>query len=365
MNWRALNALGSLGDVFVMPAKAGIQSTSELDPGFRRGDVFVSLAVGLALLIWSAMPAQAQQKWRHGILQSKADAGFIYMAKEKGFFAKRGLDVEYVNLRGDRDVTRALLAGELQSGEPSPGGPLQAIAGGADIRFVGSSIPGLPYALYVRKDIADWADLKGKTFGVSAPGSTPDLVARTMLARKGVDPETIRIANAGGSAGRVQAVAGGKVDATASSSEFVPIVGKLGIKVMGLAADIVPEYPRFTIVVRAETIKQNREALINFLAAYMEGLDYAVHHRDETIALAARIDDDKDVSDPTFSHMFDEATEKHYVSTTSEIPRKGIEWLQDELVKTGELKERIELDRYIDGSLREEALTRVKLSSDR
>ncbi len=321
--------------------------------------VYALVLIGLLVF---ATPAQAQQKWRHGILQSKADAGFIYMAKEKGFFAKRGLDVEFVNLRGDRDVTRALLAGELQTGEPSPGGPFQAIAGGADIRFVGSSIPGLPYALYVRKDINDWADLKGKTFGVSSPGSTPDLVARTMLVRKGVDPNSITIANAGGSAGRVQAVAGGKVDATASSSEFVPIIGRLGIRVMGLAADIVPEYPRFTIITREQTIKQDREGLINFLAAYMEGLDYAIHHRDETIKLAARMDDDKDPSDPVFSHMFDEATEKHYVSTTSEIPRKGMDWLQDEMLKIGELKQRLDLDKYIDGSLREEALRRVKLA---
>jgi NitT/TauT family transport system substrate-binding protein len=324
---------------------------------------FYSLAaISLAAIVWCTAPAHALQKWRHGILQSKADAGFIYMAKEKGFFAKRGLDVEFVNLRGDRDVTRALLAGELQTGEPSPGGPFQAIEGGADIRFVGSSIPGLPYALYVRKDIADWADLKGKTFGVSSPGSTPDLVARTMLVRKGVDPNSIKIANAGGSAGRVQAVAGGKVDATASSSEFVPIIGRLGIKVMGLAADIVPEYPRFIIITREQTIKQNREALVNFLAAYIEGLDYAIHHRDETIKLAAKMDDDKDPNDPVFSHMFDEATDKHYVSTTSEIPRKGMDWLQDEMLKIGELKQRLDLDKYIDGSLRQEALTRVKLS---
>lgn len=321
-----------------------------------------ALSLGLAVLVFAAAPLHAQTKWRHGIVQSKADAGFIYMAKEKGFFAQRGLDVEYVNLRGDKDVTRGLLAGELDSGEPSPGGPLQAIQGGADIRFIGSSIPGLPYALYVRKDIADWADLKGKMFGVSSPGSTPDLVARTMLVRRGVDPDSIRIANAGGSAGRVQAVAGGKVDAAASSSEFIPMVGKLGIKVLGLSADIVPEYPRFTIVTRSETIKQKRDLLVNFLAAYMQGLDYALQHRQETLALAAKLDD-KDPDDPILAHMYDEAKEKGYVSPRSEIPRRGIEWLEAEMMKIGELKQTVDLDKYIDGSLREEALQRVNTSS--
>jgi len=267
-------------------------------------------------------------------------------------------------LRGDHDVLRALLAGEADTAEPSPGGPLTAIGGGADLRFIGSSMPGMPFALYVRKDIKDWQDLKGKTFAVSSPGSTPDIIARAMLQRKGVDPNSIKIVNAGGSAPRIQALAGGKVDATASSSEFVPRAAKLGIKVMALSADIVPEYPRFTIVAKSETLKQKREQVINFLAAYMEGLDYALKHRAETLKLAGKINE-KPADDPELAYMFDEAQSKGYVSVTSEVPRKGIEWLQGEMLRLGELKKRIDLDKYIDESYRKEALKRARIAAGR
>ncbi len=324
----------------------------------------LSILAGLALAMVLAAPWSVRAdmiKWRHGIVQSKADAGFIYMAKEKGFFARRGLDVEYINLRGDKDVTRALLAGELDSGEPSPGGPLQAMQGGADIRFIGSSMPGLPFALYVRKDINTWQDLKGKTFAVSSPGSTPDLIARAMLQRNGVDPDSIKIANAGGSVGRVQALAGGKVDATASSTQFIPMIDKLGIKVLGYTADILPEYPRFVIIARTGTLQQKHDAVVNFLAAYMEGLDYSLKHRDETLALAAKIND-KTPDDPVLTHMYDEVKAKGYVSVTSEIPRKGISWLQDEMVRIGQLRQPLDLDKYIDESFRTEALKVAKIS---
>ncbi len=324
----------------------------------------LSILAGLALAMVLAAPWSVRAdmiKWRHGIVQSKADAGFIYMAKEKGFFARRGLDVEYINLRGDKDVTRALLAGELDSGEPSPGGPLQAMQGGADIRFIGSSMPGLPFALYVRKDINAWQDLKGKTFAVSSPGSTPDLIARAMLQRNGVDPDSIKIANAGGSVGRVQALAGGKVDATASSTQFIPMIDKLGIKVLGYTADILPEYPRFVIIARTGTLQQKHDAVVNFLAAYMEGLDYSLKHRDETLALAAKIND-KTPDDPVLTHMYDEVKAKGYVSVTSEIPRKGISWLQDEMVRIGQLRQPLDLDKYIDESFRTEALKVAKIS---
>ncbi len=321
---------------------------------------FKRLTGVLVLTMLLAAPAQAQVKWKYGLVQSKADAGFFWMAKEKGFFKKRGLDVEFMEFRGDKDVARALLAGEVDAAEISPAAELNAIDRGADLRFIGSSMPGFPYALYVRKDITSWEQLKGKTFGVSSPGSVPEIMAREMMKKKGVDADSIQIVNAGGSGLRIKALVGGKIDATASSSEYIPDVDKLGLKVMALAADLVPEYPRFVIVAQQETLKAKREATISFLAAYMEGMDYAVKHRDETLKLAGKIND-KPANDPTLSHMFDEVIAKGYLSVKAEVPRGQIEWLQNVLLKDGTLRKKIDLDKYIDESYRKEALKRTNL----
>lgn len=321
---------------------------------------FKRLAGALVMALLLAAPVHAQVKWKYGLVQSKADAGFFWMAQEKGFFKKHGLDVEYLEFRGDKDVARALLAGEVDAAEISPAAELNAIDRGADLRFIGSSMPGFPYALYVKKDITSWAQLKGKTFGVSSPGSVPEIMAREMLIKKGVDPDSIQIVNAGGSGLRVKALVGGKIDATASSSEYIPDADKLGIKVMALAADLLPEYPRFVIVADEKTLKAKREATINFLAAYMEGLDYAVKHRDETLKLAAKINN-KPANDPTLAYMFDEVIAKGYVSVKSEIPRAKIDWLQNLLVKQGTMRKKIDLDKYIDESYRKEALKRTNL----
>ncbi len=316
-------------------------------------------AMMLAAMLLAA-PVHAQTKWRHGLVQSKADAGFFWMALEKGFFKKRGLDVAFLEFRGDKDVARALLAGEVDSIELSPAAELNAIDRGADLRLIGSTMPGFPYALYVNKEITRWDQLKGKTFGVAAPGSLSELMAREMLLRKGVDADSIQIVNAGGSGLRIKALVGGKIDATASSSEYIPDAEKLGIRVMGLAADLVPEYPRYVIAARQETLKAQREAVINFLAGYMEGLDYAIKHRDETLKLAGRIND-KPPSDAQLVYMYDEVIAKGYLSVRSEIPRARIEWLQNALLKQGTIRKRINLDKFIDESYREEALKRANL----
>ena len=282
------------------------------------------------------------------------------MAKEKGFFQKRGLDVDFMEFRGDKDVARALLAGEVDAAEISPAAELNAIDRGADLRFIGSSMPGFPYALYVKKDITSWDQLKGKTFGVSAPGSVPEVISREMLRRKGIDDTTIQIVNAGGSGLRIKALVGGKIDAAASSSEYIPEADKLGIRVMAMAVDLVPEYPRFVIVAQQETLKAKREAIINFLAAYMEGMDYAVKHRDETLKLSAKIND-KPANDPTLAYMFDEVIAKGYMSVKAEIPRAKIDWLQNELLKSKTIRKKVDLDKYIDESYRKEALKRANL----
>lgn len=348
-----------------------------IDIALRR----ITLVAGLAAAcVAVASNADAQVKWRHGLVKSKADAGFFYMPLERGLFKKHGVDVEYIDLRGDQHLMRALLAGELDSIEASPAVSLNAIDKGAhDVRYIGATMPGFPYALYARKDITNWADLKGKTFGVSAPGSTPHIFAMVMLERNGVDPASIKIVAAGGSAGRVQALAGGKIEAAAASTEFIPNLDKFGIRVMGLAADMAPEYPRFVINMRAGTIQQKGEAVANFLAAYMEGMHFAINNRDETIKLAAKITK-SELNDPQISYMFDEVKAKGYLSIKAEIPKAKINWLQDQMIRVGRItgsapsqgvkkddeeervERRIDLDKYIDDTHRLQALTKANLS---
>ena len=320
------------------------------------------LSMLLVLAVLFAAPVHAQVKWKHALLVAKGNAGFFWMALEKGFFKKRGLDVEFLELKGDKDVMRALLAGEADSAELSPGASLNAIDRGADLRFFGSGQPGFPYALYVRKDITSWDQLKDKTFGVSAPGGVPDIIARAMLARKGVDDSALKIVNAGGSGARIQALVAGKVDAVASSSQYAADADKLGIKVMAFAADIVPEYPSTIFVTQASTLKAKPEAAISFLAGYMEGLDYAVTHRDETLKLAGKLNH-KPADHPELVYTFDDTIKHGYLSIKSEIPRDKMDWLQNEELRQGVIKKKINLDKYIDETYRKEALKRVNLVS--
>ena len=56
------------------------------------------------------------------------------MASKGGFAEKQGLKIEMVQFKGDAIALRALLAGELDSYEGSPGAPILAGSRGADVR---------------------------------------------------------------------------------------------------------------------------------------------------------------------------------------------------------------------------------------
>ncbi len=323
-----------------------------------RRSLMLTSAAALAAPALLLRPARALEKWRHAMVVSKGDAAFFFMAKKKGFWEKRGLDVDLVELKGSKDVIRALLAGEVESSDSVPSDVLPAIEKGADVRFVGSQIVGYPYAMYVRPEIKSCAELKDKTFGVSGPGSAPHIFALAFLETAGVPTDDIKIANTGGTTGRVKALAAGKIDATAASTEFVPLAGELKIKVLGFAKDLAPQFPRMYEVMSAKTVATRREAAINFLAGYMEGLRYCADHREEAINLSAEVNQEKP-DDPRYAYAYDEIVKGKLLSLNMEIPRDKIVWMQDMMIKVKELARPVNVDAYIDTSLRDKALALV------
>src|SRR5258705_7948992 len=113
-----------------------------------------SFAAGSASLLAAPMisprAARAAAKWRHAILASKGDAGFFFMAKHKGFWAKRGLDVDIIELKGSKDGMRAVLAGGWEPAPPTPGGGRPGPVKGPALQLCWPHIDGHPYAVDMR-----------------------------------------------------------------------------------------------------------------------------------------------------------------------------------------------------------------------
>jgi NitT/TauT family transport system substrate-binding protein len=301
-------------------------------------------------------PAHAQLKtWRHGIVEAKSDAGFVMMASRRGFAEKQGLAVEMVQFKGDALALKALIAGELDSYEGSPGGPMIAASRGADVRIIGCYWPGLTYGIFAKPAIASPQDLKGKSFAISAPGALPDLLARVVLETNDIPASTVRFAMLGSDADRYRALAAGTVDVASASTEFVPMAGKSGLKLLVHGHDAAPNYLRFCTYVSGKTLADRRDDAVRFLAAQMAGLRHALANRDEEIKLTKEITNEKP-DDERAAYIFDEVARLSAIDPLMPIPLDKLAWMQELLVRTGNLARPIDLARIVDDSVRRKAL---------
>ena len=319
----------------------------------------LAYAVGLisAFAAVVAGPASAQElkTWRHGIVEAKSDAGFVFMASHNGFAQKQGLKVDMAQFKGDALALKALLAGELDSYEGSPGGPMLAASHGADIKIVGCFWPVLNYGIFAKAGATSAKDSKGKTFAISAPGALPDLLARAVLEQNNMTGADVKFAIMGSDADRYRALATGVADAAAASTEFVPLAAAAGLKLLVHAHDAVPDYLRFCTYVSGRTLAARRDEVVHFLAAEIVGLRYAMANRDATIALAREITEAK-ADDPRAPYVYDEVKRFGSIVPDMPIPRDKLDWMQALLVKTGNLDRTIDLGPMIDDSARQQAL---------
>jgi NitT/TauT family transport system substrate-binding protein len=312
-----------------------------------------------ALAVWTtAAGAQQLKTWRHGIVQAKSDAGFVFMSANGGFAEKQGLKIDMVQFSGDALALKALLAGELDSYEGSPGGPMLASSQGADIRLIGCYWPGLTYGIYSRQGITSPKELRGKSMAISAPGSLPDLLARAVLEQNSVPSNEVRFAVMGSDTDRYRAVTVGTVDAAAASSEFVPLANAAGVRFLVHAHDVVPNYLRFCSYVGTRTLTQRNADVVAFLAAQMAGLRYALANRDKTIELALKITNAK-ADDPRAAYIYDEVKKYAAIDPDMPIPTNKLTWMRDLLTKTGNLTKQVDFAKLVDGSAREKALAIV------
>ena len=318
--------------------------------------------LGLAALTTLAVAsasADEMKVWRHGIVEAKSDAGIVFMPSKGGFAEKQGLKIEIKQFKGDTLALKALLAGELDSYEGNPGSPIVAASRGADIKLIGCYWPGLTYAIYSKAGINSPAELKGKTFAISAPGALPDLVARAVLAQNNVPASEVKFTVMGSDADRFKAVTAGIVDAAAASSGFAPAAEKAGVKMLVHAIKAVPNYVRFCIYSSGKTLAARKDDAAHFLAAEMAGFRHALANRDQTIELTREITLAKpDNPLPVFT--YDEVKRYSAVDPDMPIPMKKLAWLRDLLVTTGNLTKPIDLDAFVDADVRTKALQIAK-----
>ncbi|MFC6937164.1 ABC transporter substrate-binding protein [Actinomadura yumaensis] len=166
----------------------------------------------------------------------------IYIAKQKGIFAKHGLDVTIMAGQSGSSIVAALQSGGANIGMVNYVTVFSGASHGLKLKFVAQSRVGQPGAdgLFTKKGsaIRSMADLKGKKIGVPGMGSVADLVTGLRLAEAGIGPKDVKfvqvpVPNA------LSALNNGQVDAswlTGTQESQAKTAGNPGSSTSGRAA---------------------------------------------------------------------------------------------------------------------------------
>jgi NitT/TauT family transport system substrate-binding protein len=308
----------------------------------------------------SATVAAQEKVWKHGLINAKADAGIFLMVSKRDFAAKQGLKLEISQFKDDQIALKSLIAGEVDSFEGGPQGVFAADSKGADVKILGCHWVVVPHGIYAKENIAKVADLKGKSIAVSAPNSMPDMLARSALEKYRLSDKDVKLAAIGSDHDRYQALIGGVVDAAVISNEYQPIAPK-NVHLLVAGRDAVPNFLRVCIISTAKKLAERGDDAVKFLAAEMNALRFALTNRDATVALTREIINAKP-DDPRPAFVYDDAVEHKAVDPTLPLPVEKIQWIQEQMVKSGKLAKPLDMKDVTAPEYREKALKLVGAS---
>jgi ABC-type nitrate/sulfonate/bicarbonate transport system substrate-binding protein len=116
----------------------------------------------------------------------------IWVAQDKGFFAKQGLDIKQDITRGSVEEIQNIMAGKYQIGTTSFDNSIAYVEGQGDVKFDNYDIVGFMGVhsgmnkVVTRPEIKSYADVKGKGVATDALNSGYGLVLYAILAKHGL-----------------------------------------------------------------------------------------------------------------------------------------------------------------------------------
>jgi ABC-type nitrate/sulfonate/bicarbonate transport system substrate-binding protein len=142
-----------------------------------------------ALMLAPAVGDGAPARVNIGVASVSSSALSLWAAQERGIFAKHGVDVQLVLIRGGSTLVASLVTGEIQAAFTSGVSVLGAAAQGVDVKMLTSISSRVSWKLVANPQIKNAEQLRGKRFGVQSIVGSTWMYAMLALEQLGLDPK--------------------------------------------------------------------------------------------------------------------------------------------------------------------------------
>jgi ABC-type nitrate/sulfonate/bicarbonate transport system substrate-binding protein len=232
----------------------------------------------------------------------------IFAAQAKGFFAKRGLDIDVRFTPNSEELRNGLAEGRYQIAHAAIDNAFaMKDKANVDIAVVSGGDNSFNH-LIVQPEIMSLADIKGKTVVVDAVNTAYAFQLYEMLRQNGLKQGDYQVNPVGGTTLRLEAMI--KDKAMVAAMMYPPFsvrAQKAGLRSMGTAAAALGAYQGTSAFVLRKWGQANADTLVRYLQAYIEGVRWSLDIANKPEAVALMIERLK-LSDDVAAQAYDVAT---------------------------------------------------------
>ena len=279
----------------------------------------------------------------------------LWVAKEKGYFHKYGLDVDTIYIPSGTLGMQALLSGETKILAADGSSVVNARLRGAPVKIFIGMVNFYPNPFFSSPDIKSYADLRGKKIAVTRIGSS-SYTATVMLMKKfGLEEgRDYTILQLGSTQNRLAALTKGMIQGTTLSAPESVIARNAGMKILVSGADLaklgITIQHQCADVMESSLHNEFRPKLKAFAKGYLEGVREVYRSKEYTLEVLKKY---TRVTDPeVLSESYDEAYQA--IDKDGSLTDAGIQAQLADLVKTDPRAKNARPSDFFDASIIDE-----------
>jgi ABC-type nitrate/sulfonate/bicarbonate transport system substrate-binding protein len=304
-----------------------------------------TIGVVLLLGVCAAPTASAQPlHLRYGQAYSAARSIFslpVAIAKNEGFFADAGLDVELLQpIPGgaDHQIT-ALHNDSVDVTHVATPFLIRAALGGSDAVAIAAEFNNPIYSVIAKPEIATIAGLKGKIVGLADEYGTISLSTRKLFALRGLERGEFGVRVIEGTSGRWGCLRRGDCDAVVLGQPQDLTAIEQGYRLIGTTTEAVPELLYTVTAARRSWAQANQEAMVRYVRALAASFKFIREgaNRDRVIRTVMQSTNSSEkIARETLALFFE--PERGVLPRHGEIDLKGLEQVIAMLGEAGAVK---------------------------
>jgi len=242
------------------------------------------LHVAIAFLAWFSFGSGSARAEAVRAAYPSANVQFLpaFVALEKGFYKREGLDTELISVRNAVTAVQALLGNQIHF-IFSVGPQMPSIWEGADIILLAQQVGRPTFSMMVTPDIQKVTDLKGQKIGVSFGGSTFAGTKAMLELYKMNAEKDVQYVSIPGSQPKIAALQQGIIQAAllAPPSDYVAL--KAGFKRLANLADLFKDTSFSGLAATGKTIKEHPQFVKRMVRTIVRGVLHARDNPEDAI----------------------------------------------------------------------------------